>query len=90
VLKAFPLMRLWGTEKAKGDWSNLMWHESIIMLATMRELMKKGVPSLSIHDSLIVPASKAPLAQEWLERVFFGLTQMKPKLITHPQVKPTY
>ena len=78
---AFPKMRLWGTNGADHDWARLMWHESVIMFFTMRDLMEKGIPSLSVHDSLIVPVSKAKVAREQLESRFNWVTRMKPHLV---------
>ena len=48
-----------------------MWHEGQVMFATMLKLMRDHqVPSLTVHDSLIVPVSKAELAQAVLRETF--------------------
>jgi hypothetical protein len=58
-----------------------MWLESVVMLSTMLDLMREfSVPSLSVHDSLIVPASKADIAAQRLARRFHGVTRVKPLL----------
>ena len=49
-------------------------------LDLMREF---SVPSLSVHDSLIVPASKADIAAQTLAQRFHGVTKVKPLLKTN-------
>jgi hypothetical protein len=82
ALAHYPALRSWG-EPLKGrvhDWADLMWRESTVMVATMRDLMKEAVPSLSVHDSLIVPASKANMAAQALAGRFRWVTQVEPLL----------
>jgi hypothetical protein len=43
--------------------------------------MEKGIPSLSVHDSLIVPVSKEKVACEQLEGRFNWVTRKKPHLV---------
>jgi hypothetical protein len=53
----------------------------VSMLFTMLDLMREyRVPSLSVHDSLIVPASKADIAAQRLARRFHWVTQVQPLL----------
>jgi hypothetical protein len=65
ALKKYPALVAWG-QPLNGrvhGWADLMWLESAAMFSTMLNLKREyGVPSLSVHDSLIVPASKADLA----------------------------
>ena len=83
ALTKYPVLEAWG-QPLKGrvhNWADLMWLESVVMLITMLDLMREfSVPSLSVHDSLIVPASKADIASQRLARRFHGVTQVKPLL----------
>ena len=60
VLQAFPLLaRLGETVEGRGrGWAELMHLESHAMLGTMLLLMRQQIPSLAVHDSIIVPVSK--------------------------------
>ncbi len=63
-------------------WAKLMWIESMAMITTMQRLMREhGVPSLSIHDSLIVPESKLNVAQELLGEQYYCVSQIQPQLV---------
>lgn len=48
-------------------WADLMFHESEAMLDTMLELMDKEIPSLCVHDSLIVRETDAAMAESFLK-----------------------
>ena len=86
VFKSLPLMCAWGTEKAFCNWSFLMWLESHVMVSAMLDLMRHhSVPSLTVFDSLIVPASKRTLSEEVLRRHYRKLTTVTPMLVTHPE-----
>lgn len=87
VFRAFPLMQLWGTEKAGGDWSRLMWQESEAVVSAMLELMRDhSVPSLAVHDSLIVPKSKRRLGEDTLRRRYLEVIGVTPELVTYPKL----
>lgn len=50
---------------------DLQWHEADILRIAMMELREShGVPSLPVHDSLIVPASKVEVAKDAIRRGF--------------------
>jgi hypothetical protein len=58
-----------------------MWWESIAMVTTMLRLMREHqVPSLTVHDSLIVPLSKQALAEGLLSHQYFWVCQERPFL----------
>jgi len=66
VLERYPaLASLDGSRGAL--WRHLMFRESEAVLAAMECLRSMDVPSLPMHDALIVPASKASKAKEVLE-----------------------
>jgi hypothetical protein len=65
TLEKHPLLRTLNKpiNGRKRDWSDLMWIESQAILKTMLDLKRNyQVPSYPVHDSLIVPKSKADRA----------------------------
>jgi hypothetical protein len=78
ALKLYPLLEKWGTEDF--GWSDLMFIESQAMIGAMSELMSLGIPSLSVHDSLIVPASKQEIAAQTLSKHYLKETGTVPVL----------
>jgi predicted nucleic acid-binding protein len=61
-----------------------MWFESNVMVSTMLELMREHqIPSLSVHDSLIVPARSAEIAQTLLKEKFQSQLGVTPQLKTN-------
>lgn len=58
IIKHHPLLGQWGQPLKGGrarTWADLMFDESRVIVAAMQGLMRDGVPSLAVHDSLIVP-----------------------------------
>jgi hypothetical protein len=58
IIKHHPLLGEWGQPLKDGrvrTWADLMFDESRIVVAAMQGLMRDDVPSLAVHDSLIVP-----------------------------------
>jgi len=51
-------------------WARLQFEESEVILSTMQRLMKKGVPSYPIHDSIIVPETSSEDAMCCLKECF--------------------
>tara|TARA_X000000950_G_C13831420_1_gene626334 strand:+ start:152 stop:1447 length:1296 start_codon:yes stop_codon:yes gene_type:complete len=79
VLEYFPFMADWSS----GDigWSNLMFIESEIIIGTMLELMNDHkLPSLPVHDCIIVRKSDQELAMRILSEHFHKQTGLVPKL----------
>ncbi|MGY3559816.1 hypothetical protein ACVWXP_003085 [Bradyrhizobium sp. USDA 4463] len=82
ALQRHPLLQRLGEEirgRVRG-WADLMFVESKIIVATMQDLMAKGVPSMPVHDSLIVQASKEALAVDALSHQFRVHAGVVPKL----------
>ncbi len=82
ALQRHPLLERWGGEirgRVRG-WADLMFVESKVIIATMQELMAKGVPSMPVHDSLIVQASKEALTADTLSHQFRAHIGVVPKL----------
>ncbi|MBR1255208.1 hypothetical protein JQ634_16045 [Bradyrhizobium sp. AUGA SZCCT0240] len=93
VFAKFPVVKSWG-EPLNGrthSWADLMYLESAVMFTTMLDLMHQHqTPSLSVHDSLIVPVSKADLASETLRAKFADQRKVVPRLkINWPVSEPS-
>ena len=88
ALLQHPLMARWG-EPRKGrvrTWADLMYWESVVMVSTMTDLMRDhGIPSLAVHDSLIVPRSATNIAATALRTCFRSVTQREVQLTVHPK-----
>ena len=77
VLKALPVLGLW--EETSLRWSDLMFVEAMIMQNAMRKLIDDhDVCCLIVHDSLIVPSSKASLAADIIRSSFESQTWRYP------------
>ena len=79
VLEYFPFMADWSS----GDIgrSNLMFIESEIIIGTMLQLMNDhNIPSLPVHDCIIVRESDQDLAMRILSEQFYEKTGLVPKL----------
>jgi hypothetical protein len=82
ALDTYPLLRELG--KRKNAWADLMWQESMAMINTMLELKREhSIPSLSVHDSLIVPISEGALAAKVLKNRYYQIARVEPKLVLH-------
>ena len=61
ILSVHPALgRAWG----RGLGYRLMWQESEILMAVLRELMEHDIPALGLHDGLLVPVSRADTAMQ--------------------------
>jgi hypothetical protein len=85
VLATYPLLaRLGETVNGhKCGWAELMYVESRAIFATMVELMGPKVPSLAVHDSIIVPLNQHFLASEALRHFYKGCVKADPVLVSH-------
>jgi hypothetical protein len=85
VLATYPLLaRLGETVNGhKCGWSELMYVESRAIFNTMLELMRRKVPSLAVHDSLIVPINQHSLASEALRHFYKQFTNAEPVFVSH-------
>ena len=62
-------------------WGDLQFREAEAVIGTMLILMRAhGVPSLSMHDGIIVPRSNADLANTILAREFHRVVGVEPAL----------
>jgi hypothetical protein len=81
ALQHYPLLENWGSDGF--GWADLMFIEREAMLGAMLKLMGDGIPSLSIHDSLIIPVSKREIAEAVLEKHYQQQTGACPVLKVH-------
>jgi hypothetical protein len=85
VMAAYPLLaRLGETVGHKCGWAELMYVESRAVFNTMLELMRRKVPSLAVHDSIIVPIHKHFLASQALRHFYETHTKAEPVFVSHP------
>jgi hypothetical protein len=88
ALLQHPLIGRWG-EPRKGHvltWADLMFWESVVITSTMMELMRDhGIPSLAVHDSLIVPQSAITVAATTLRARFQSVTRHEVQLTVKPK-----
>ena len=86
VLQRHPLLGLWGGQ-IRGrvrDYGDLMFVESQVIIGAMLELKRThGVPSMPVHDSLIVPSKQQKLAGDVLKDQFRRKTGVVPRLETN-------
>lgn len=61
ALERYPLLHKWGADDF--GWADLMFLESQAIIGAMTELKMWEIPSLAVHDSLIVPLSASKEAQ---------------------------
>ena len=51
-------------------WAKLQFEESEVIIDSMKELIRRGIPSYPVHDSLIVPSGAQRVAERVLEECF--------------------
>lgn len=87
VMKKFPLLArlsetIGGQERG---WAQLMYIESQAMFETMLELMGEQIPSLAVHDSIIVPLRGRYKAIKFLTKHYRTFTNATPVLKIKPE-----
>ena len=81
VCEALPVFDVW---QQPISWSRLMFMESEQMLSTMEELRDTyDIPSYSVHDSIIIPASKLELCASVMKEKFESRFGVKYSLKAH-------
>jgi hypothetical protein len=84
MLEAFPALKKLGHDLEL--WAHLQYREATAVIGTMLILMRThNVRSLSMHDGLIVPKSKAELAKGILTREFRRVIGVAPMLTVEPE-----
>ncbi len=81
VAKAHPLLAgLRRNPETPPAWAELMYLESEGVFRTMMALKQRHIPSLSVHDSLLVPISEEATARELLEEHYRSATTAAPTI----------
>lgn len=86
IIAHHPILALWGQplEGRVRTWADLMFDESRVIVDTMLWLMRnKDVPSLAVHDSLIVPEEHEELTARTLSGVYWGHLRAVPLMKTN-------
>jgi hypothetical protein len=82
ICEALPVFNIWQQQPI--SWSKLMFLESEQMIATMEALRNEhDIPSYSVHDSIIIPASDVELCAEVMKQKFEGQFGVRYRLKTH-------
>jgi hypothetical protein len=85
MLEAFPALKRLEEHPKRDLWADLQFKEAEAIVSTMLVLKRRhGVPSLSMHDGLIVPRSKWELAHDILKREFRRVVGVEPMLTVEP------
>jgi hypothetical protein len=81
LIEKFSALKTWGDRKHA--WAELMYLESEAVISTMLRLKREHhIPSLAIHDSLIVPRSKEGIATQVLTDEYRRVIGVEPMLVT--------
>jgi hypothetical protein len=84
VARAYPpLAQLRRDDSMPPIWARLMHLESEAVLGTMVALQAAGIPSLSVHDSLIVQQDHEQMARVTLSDLYKATTGATPRTVTH-------
>ncbi len=88
MIEKFPVLKTWGEEGP--NWADLMFKESEAVIGAMIHLIKVyAIPSLPVHDSLIVPLSEAGRAEEILSSHYQHHCGIWPQVkIDYPKIDP--
>ncbi len=79
VLQQFPLLAQL-VDKPENGWAKLMYIEAQAMTDTLLELMHERIPSLAVHDSLIVPGLLWPKGKAVLTKHYRHYAKATPVL----------
>jgi hypothetical protein len=79
IITALPVLRGWGDSKVR--WADLHFIESEAIFGAVEELAyTHNIPSLPVHDSIIVPMSAEDIAREVLTASFYKVIGVRPRL----------
>jgi hypothetical protein len=82
VARAYPLLAELRQDDAEPPiWATLMYLESEAVLRTMLALREGGIPSLSMHDGILVPRDSETLARATLEEHYRVATTATPYIV---------
>ncbi|CAH1678382.1 conserved hypothetical protein [Hyphomicrobiales bacterium] len=78
VLGRHPLLGLLNSLPI--SWADLMFHESEAIMRAMRELRERDIPSLPMHDCLIVPQGDEDIATAILKQSYLDICNIVPMI----------
>jgi hypothetical protein len=85
MLTKYPVLESWG--QVEIDWGDLMWAEAEAIRGAMIQLIKMyRVPSLPVHDSVLVPVSAVHLAMEALTSSYQFYCKIEPRVKVTPEM----
>jgi hypothetical protein len=83
VARAYPLLAGLRQDEAEPPiWATLMYLESQALFRTMLALQERGIPSLSVHDSLIVQHDNEQVARGALAELYRAATGATAHIVT--------
>lgn len=88
TLARHPLLATWGhgAPGIPSSYGDLMFIESkVIISAMVRLVTEHSVPSIPVHDSILVPRSKTAIARSILEEQFNLIVGVTPLLKVYPE-----
>ena len=91
VVAHHPILDLWGKPMhgRVRTWADLMFDESRVIVDTMLWLLRqKDIPSLAVHDSLIVAQQHEELAMKTLKAVYRAISKSRPLSSSTDQLLP--
>jgi hypothetical protein len=84
VAGAYPLLAKLQQDSAEPPiWAQLQYWESEVVLRTMLDLQAAGIPSLTVHDSLLVPLDAAQLTSDIMKKQFHSVIGAIPHIVPH-------
>jgi hypothetical protein len=86
VAEAYPALAALRRDDAQTPvWARLQFVESEAVLRSMLALQAEGVPSLSVHDSLVVPLDSEQPARHALSQAYNAIAGARPYIVTRYQ-----
>jgi hypothetical protein len=76
AIKAYPLLERWPEDEF--TWADLMWLESEAIFRAMLALKERNIPSLAIHDSLMVPLAHRGVTEWQMSVCYEQITGVQP------------
>ncbi|WP_201829204.1 hypothetical protein [Microvirga zambiensis] len=84
MVTKYPVLKSWG--QVEVDWGDLMWAEAKAIRGAIIQLIKtRQVPSLPVHDSLLVPVSAILQAMDALTDNYKYHCKIEPRIKINPE-----
>ncbi|QFU07941.1 hypothetical protein PARPLA_02231 [Rhodobacteraceae bacterium THAF1] len=79
IVEALPFLER--LEESTTGWGIVQYLEAEALLKAMQNLWEQGIPSLPVHDSLIVPRSAFAVAKDAIINAFENIIGVSPKVV---------